>query len=534
MYPWMVYSLVPSRKAADAGPGKTTHLLRGQRSAYTPGDSLQTRVLGRTMNLIDSVLKRCADVAPSLVEDHFRRLPENYFERYSVAQISRHVRLVSRLGKNSLVQVEIQSLGTQVYEVLVVGFDQVGVLAGITTMLMSEGFNVQDVLVSNYFEEDGRPTYFIDTFRVTTKQTIATINDTVERFRERLQTTFNKLLDGKFDPAELSTARKPAMSDPHQQTVLRRDALEGVELDDRFRIHSKLASGGMSTVYLGDEMPSGRRIAVKVLRHRDDLIGEEMQARFIREARVLASFQCTSIVQILGSGVFVDPHNHNRHWMALEYLTGGDLANWVKTHGPPPLAVGLRWFRQSLEGLAYAHQRGVLHRDLKPHNLLLNAEGDVQLTDFGLLKQVDQPGMGHTLHGTILGTPQFMAPEQALGEAIDERSDIFSLGMTFYKVLSGRLPFDEESATAVLSKVVRQDLPALSSVSPDLSGPVSVIIGRMLARRRDERYQSVSVILQDIASYERRGVLKIATTGRIDPPNDPPKQEPIAQLAPKC
>lgn len=468
------------------------------------------------MALIDSVAQHCADVRPGLVDDHFRRLPESYFDHYSVSQIAGHIGLLDALTPERFVLAQFNPLGPNSFEVLVVGLDQVGVLASISTLLMSEGFNVQDLHVATYLDEDGKPTFFIDTFRVSTKAPPSNLSETGERFGRRLQDIMLKVGQGQGIGVELLAASTQS-AETHEQTVIRRDALEGQLLDGRFQLHARLAAGGMSVVYLADELGTGRRVAVKVLRHRDDASGDEMESRFIREARALASFTCPSIVKLLGTGVFDDPHYIRRHWMALEYLPGGDLASWVKQHGPAPVALALRWLKQCLEGLVYAHERGILHRDLKPHNLLLTDEGDVQITDFGLLKSTDQPAGEHTIHGTILGTPQYMPPEQALGETIDERSDIYSLGVTFYKIFSGRLPYEDESATAVFAKVVRHELPSLSTASPELSGPVSVVVNRMIARRRDERYQSVDVILQDLASFERRGVLQFATKGWSDP-----------------
>ena len=199
----------------------------------------------------------------------------------------------------------------------------------------------------------------------------------------------------------------------------------------------------------------------------------------------------------------------------MEYLAGGDLGSWIERHGAPPPEHAVRWFRQALEGLHYAHRRGVLHRDLKPHNLLLNDDGDVKVSDFGLLKQVQSSDPMLTPRSAILGTPYYMSPEQALGEAVDERSDLFSLGATFFHVFTGRLPFDKDTATAVLVQIAQADAPRLTDVAPEAPTALAVIVGRMMARRREERYQEVGVVLEDLASYERRGLLAGSAAGLV-------------------
>src|SRR5262249_61828861 len=139
---------------------------------------------------------------------------------------------------------------------------------------------------------------------------------------------------------------------------------------------------------------------------------------------VLAKFRSPRIVPILAAGTAPGPGGGRLGGMAMEYMAGGDLARYVQHQGPPLIEVGLRWFRDALEGLAYAHRHGVLHRDVKPHNLLLTADADVKVSDFGLLKQVERPSGGLTPRSVIMGTPHYMSPEQALGEPLDERSDI--------------------------------------------------------------------------------------------------------------
>jgi eukaryotic-like serine/threonine-protein kinase len=139
--------------------------------------------------------------------------------------------------------------------------------------------------------------------------------------------------------------------------------------------------------------------------------------------------------------------------------------------------------------------------------LLLTGEGHLKVSDFGLLKHAHRLPGDLSSESAIVGTPQYMSPEQARGEPLDERSDIFSLGTTFFYILSGQLPFQKNSPTAVLMQITRQDAPRLCEIAEQVPIPLSVIIGRMMARQREDRYQEVGVILEDLASYERRGLL---------------------------
>jgi serine/threonine-protein kinase len=262
----------------------------------------------------------------------------------------------------------------------------------------------------------------------------------------------------------------------------------------------------MSEVYLGTQISLNRTVAVKLFRQ-EGAADDYSLARFNQEALVLAQFNCAHIVQIFAAGSAPDVGGRNLGWMAMEYMAGGDLGEWLEKHGPQAGELGSRWFRQALEGLSYAHRHRVLHRDLKPHNLLLTGEGHLKVSDFGLLKHAHRLPGDLSPESAIVGTPQYMSPEQALGESIDERSDIFSLGTTFFYILSGQLPFQKSSPTAVLRQITGQDAPRLCEIAEQVPVPLSVIIGRMMARQREERYQDVGVILEDLASYERRGLL---------------------------
>jgi serine/threonine-protein kinase len=268
----------------------------------------------------------------------------------------------------------------------------------------------------------------------------------------------------------------------------------------------KIATGGMAQVYLAHQVSLDRTVAVKVSTVEPET-DSSMAGRFARESAVLARFVCPHIVPVLAAGTADAPGGKTIQWLAMEYLQGGDLAKKLKSDGPPNIGHAVRWFRQTLEGLAYAHRQGVIHRDLKPHNLLLTSEGDVKVADFGLVRNIANNRDMHTVRGSVLGTPFYMAPEQAIGEPADERSDLYAVGATFFQIFSGRLPYEEKSSTAVLVAIAHRDAPHLQDVMPSAPRPLDVILSRLMARRPEDRYQEARVVLEDIASYERRGLL---------------------------
>ena len=273
----------------------------------------------------------------------------------------------------------------------------------------------------------------------------------------------------------------------------------------------------MSEVYLATQLSLDRTVAVKVARQEGET-ADELAARFTRKALVLGQFQCPYIVPVFAAGTLPSGQGV-LGWIAMEYQAGGDLARWIAQHGPVPIGLGLKWFRQALDGLGYAHNNGVMHRDIKPHNLLLTVDGDVKLGDFGLFKYVDTDA-GTGGRNPVRGTPYYMAPEQARGEHLDERSDIFSLGTTFFHLFTGRLPFDASTPVEVLKLIADGCAPKLESVAPDMPTPLHVILSRMLEREPERRYQSVSVLLEDLASYEMRELLSIGDSGSFEPPAD--------------
>jgi len=239
---------------------------------------------------------------------------------------------------------------------------------------------------------------------------------------------------------------------------------------------------------------------------------QDLARRFIQEAKTLAKLEHPNIVRIYEYG-----QGDDLYWMAMEYVSGGSLAGLISRKQRPQSLEAVKWLEQSLSALAYAHtpdpnqrKAAVIHRDIKPENLLLTPDGDVKLVDFGLLRPI-----GATVASTktvgVVGTIYYMSPEQAGGRRVDERSDIYSLGATFFHLLSGSRPFEmklEETETeflAVLDRIKQGPSPSLQQANPNLPRALINIIQKMMAHDPLDRYQDATVALQEIQSYKKRG-----------------------------
>jgi Protein kinase domain len=476
------------------------------------------------LNPLDMIHGLCSNLDPALVERHLRRMPAAYFERYSAADIARHIRLLAELTSEKPIAVEVRPLGAAVYEVVVGCGNLSGSVACVTTALAADRFDLVDVQIASYEEAPDlvppEPSLSVIQLRVSGPPDIHPTADLAVALHARLTPAFAHLAEGQFleaQAAAAATGNSPTVIDrgPNDETAVTQRPSTGLVLGGDYRLERRLASGGMSEIFLATQISLDREVALKIARE-ESSPDSDVAARFAREAVVLAQFTCPYIVPVLAAGA--EPSGNGvLGWIAMEYEAGGDLARWLDQQGPPALELGLRWFRQALEALRYAHRNAVLHRDLKPHNLLLTGDGNVKVGDFGLFKRVQTDIPAGRAAGAVHGTPHYMSPEQARGEHLDERTDIFSLGTTFFHVFSGRLPFDETSPIELMRRITHGDAPRLTDTAPHLPVPLAVILGRMLARRRSERYQDVSVIIEDLASYESRGLLQSSESGAFMP-----------------
>ncbi|MFM7055290.1 MAG: serine/threonine-protein kinase [Planctomycetota bacterium] len=261
-----------------------------------------------------------------------------------------------------------------------------------------------------------------------------------------------------------------------------------------FRLLRRLGSGGMADVYLAEQASLGRHVAVKILRAealRSN--GEVLLRRFDQEARAAGGLSHPNVVQVLTTG-----REGDLAWIVQEYVPGLNLSQWIRRHGPPDYATGLRWLQQITAALRAAADAGIVHRDVKPENILLTRDGTAKVTDFGLaqLSQPHQPRMNLTQAGTTMGTPWYMSPEQIEGRPLDHRSDQYSLGITAWHMFAGRPPFPGKNPMTVAVQHLQETPASLARFRADLPSALCKTIDRMLLKKPDDRYPNMAILEQ--------------------------------------
>jgi tetratricopeptide (TPR) repeat protein len=274
---------------------------------------------------------------------------------------------------------------------------------------------------------------------------------------------------------------------------------EAGERFGRYRLIKELGRGGMGIVYKAFDPELKRTVALKMLLGEESGIDEQQVERFVREARAAAKLKHPGIVQIHDFG-----EEGGRHFFTMDYVEGISLEQAIAdrdTHGLSPRRI-CEIIRDMAEALAYAHAEGLVHRDIKPGNILLAPDGRPYLTDFGLAKEVKGLEKSLTLTGMIVGTPFYMSPEQASGEReFDERSDVFSLGAVMYEALTGRRPFVGSQIYDVLDRVIHRDPPPPRSVSRLVHRDIQTICMKCLEKERHRRYQTAGDLAADLKRY---------------------------------
>ena len=274
------------------------------------------------------------------------------------------------------------------------------------------------------------------------------------------------------------------------------DLLTNRTLDQRYYLEARLGAGGMGVVYRARRLMIGDIVAVKVL-HSDLAAEAQAVERFRREAQAAALLKHPNLVTIYDFGVTPD----RLVYFVMELVAGMNLRNIIRDQGPLPPATAAEIVSQVCAALDEAHRQGVVHRDLKPENVIVQNTPtglNVKVLDFGIANLCELTTSRLTPSGSVMGTPQYMSPEQCQGEALDGRSDIYSLGVILYEMLTGCVPFDSPTPTAIAIKHVNQPPPPLRAFQPHLSPAVEVVVLRALAKQREARTQTAGALAQEL------------------------------------
>jgi eukaryotic-like serine/threonine-protein kinase len=294
-------------------------------------------------------------------------------------------------------------------------------------------------------------------------------------------------------------------------------------VDNRYRLLRPLGSGGMADVYLAHDDILDRDVALKVMstRYKGD---EEFVERFKREAQSAAALSHPNIVSIFDRGESED----GTYYIAMEYLPGGTLKDRILKRGALPAHTAAAVALQMAEALRAAHERDVIHRDIKPHNILVTGSGDVKVTDFGIARAASSSTMTRTGH--ILGTAHYISPEQAMGEHVGSASDLYSLGVVLYEMLTGELPFDADTPIGIAMKHVNGLVRPPQELNPSVPDGINAITLRLLAKNPEDRYGSDAELIEDLerigAGLDPSGAttevmtraMPAAATARMGPP----------------
>lgn len=277
------------------------------------------------------------------------------------------------------------------------------------------------------------------------------------------------------------------------------------------KVKTKLGQGGMGAVYSAHHQGLNKTVAIKVLTS-EMSSNKELIERFIREARSAAKLEHPNIVQVFDIGL-----RGGIYYIVMQYVDGTDLHTKIAKDGPMGIAEATSTLKQSADAIAAAHKFGIIHRDIKPSNIMFTPACAVKVADFGLAKSLDSTDHNISLTGQVVGTPYFMSPEQAEGKKLDGRSDIYSLGATYYYILTGQVPYNGDTPVSVILKHIQDPIPEPKVVAPHLPDSVCALIKRMMAKKPEDRPQSmedVAVEAQKILR-ELEGVDLTATSSSV-------------------
>ncbi len=266
--------------------------------------------------------------------------------------------------------------------------------------------------------------------------------------------------------------------------------LLGTSLSGRYRLEARVGSGGMSTVYRAFDETLQRQVAVKLM-NREVASDSDQLERFRREARAVAQLSHPHVVGVIDAG-----EDDGRPYIVLEYVEGETLKDRIRRLGRLPVAQAVAYAIEIARALGAAHARHIVHRDVKPQNVLIDEDGSAKVTDFGIARTLEEDGL--TIDGRVLGTTDYVSPEQALGQPVTGQSDLYSLGVVLYEMLTGEVPFKGESQVAVAMKHVREELPDVQLKRPEVSAALAAVVDTATAKHQDDRYADDAELIADL------------------------------------
>jgi predicted Ser/Thr protein kinase len=265
----------------------------------------------------------------------------------------------------------------------------------------------------------------------------------------------------------------------------------GEILSERYELEELAGAGGMSSVYRAHDRLLDRKVALKIL-HQHYTEDPEYVERFRHEARAVAALSHPNIVTVIDRG-----EHDGRQFIVFEYIEGENLKRLIERRGPAPVDQALELAMQIARGLSFAHQQGLVHRDVKPQNILLNGDGQAKVTDFGIARSLDvKHGMTQT--GTVLGTSDYIAPEQAQGHRVDAHTDVYSLGIVLYELLTSEVPFPGENFVAVAMRHINEEPPAIRERRPEVPPRVEAAVHRAMAKDPEARFATMGDFCREL------------------------------------
>jgi hypothetical protein len=267
-------------------------------------------------------------------------------------------------------------------------------------------------------------------------------------------------------------------------------SLLGTTLSGRYRLESRIGSGGMSTVYRAHDETLERFVAIKLM-NREVASDSDQLERFRREARAVARLSHPNIVHVIDAG-----EDESRPYIVFEYIDGETLKEHIQRLGRLEIPEAVAYCVEIARALGAAHANHVVHRDVKPQNVLIDHDGTAKVTDFGIARTLEEQGL--TADGRVLGTTDYVSPEQALGQHVSGQSDLYSLGVVLYEMLTGELPYRGENQVAVAMKHVRESVPDVRKLRPEVSAGLAAVIERATAKELAERYADDTELIADL------------------------------------